>query len=453
MFGIRCILSHMKTRNIVEMDMPTKWGSFRLYVWEGERGRELVALSTPTLDPTRELVVRIHSECLTGDTFYSLTCDCGAQKDAALQRIQESGNGVFIYHRQEGRNVGLFKKIQSYNLMQQGFDTHDALLSVVGHPDPREYSDVLTVLQTLLKERNSKLRLLTNNPYKTLFLQRHGYEVISEALRFGTSIHNTEYAETKERKFLHNAVGYGPYASVTLDRTDIGNHLDEVDSILRAIRPLDGGRKLFVGVGLYAERGDFKDSGVLDELGVLYSSLSQIQNAHIVLHMDYPAKRTLQRDLERFLRKLSFPYSLQFRLPRSAAIGTRVDVDLLDSLHAEHVIFQLKEDHFYLLEQKSFVEYFSSPNKFVLLDESWATGEREDIEKKKARILKLIAAGLSRIAVAGGYNAENALEIHELEDYFKLPISIDAESRLRTAGAINSEKARAYLSNFFHFTR
>ena len=441
----------MKKQNIVSVELPTAVGNFRLHVWDGDRGRELVALSTPTLDAAREIMVRVHSECLTGDIFRSLACDCGPQKDLALQKIQEHGNGIFIYHRQEGRNTGLYKKVQSYNLMQQGMDTHDALLSLVGHPDPREYSDILTALSQLLDNKKSHIRLLSNNPYKALFLERYGYQVALEPLRTATSLHSAAYTDAKTQKFLHNTVGYAPYTSITLSRGDIQQRLPSIATILSSVHPWIEARKLFIGLGMYPEKGDLSDAKLQSELETLHARVSKVQNAHLVLHMDYPLSRSAQRELKRFLGKLAFPYSLQFRLPISAPEG-RIDVELIDSFHGEHVIFQLKEEHFTLLEQKGFIDYFSSPNKFLLLDESWAKGTREDVAIKKTRILKLISRGLSRIAVAGGYGADNAPEIHELEDFFKLPISVDAESQLRTDGYVDEVKAAAYLSFFFQST-
>lgn len=430
------------------MEMPTVFGVFNLLVWNGERGSELVVVSTPNLDPKKEVMLRVHSECLTGDLFHSLTCDCGPQKDLALKKIQEHGNGIFIYHRQEGRNTGLFNKVRSYNLMQQGMDTHEAILSIAGHPDPREYSDVLTALKTLLGETKSKLRLLTNNPYKALFLERHGYMVAVEPLRAGASIHNIAYTEAKTQKFLHNTVGYGPYTSMTLSLADLQKQGIDIAAVVQGLRTEIGSRKLFIGVGVSSPQ-ELKETRVIEHLHDLYrAAISNSKNTHLVLHMYYPASRGEQRALAQFFGRLNFPYSLQFRLPLNAVAKSRVDIELMDSFHAEYMIFQMKENHFYLLEQKNFVEYFSSPNKFILLDESFGTGKEEE-EVIREKILSLISRGLSRIAVAGGYSADNASQIHELEDYFKIPLSVDAETKLRSEGVFDPEKAKTYLQFFF----
>ena len=439
----------MISEDIVSMAMPTAFGVFDLCVWNGDRGRELVALSTPGLDPSKEVMVRVHSECLTGDLFHSLTCDCGPQKDLALKKIQEHGNGIFIYHRQEGRNAGLFKKIQGYNLMQSGMDTHEAYIKLAGHPDPREYSDVLTALTAIMGRRKAPIRLLTNNPYKALFLERHGYRVVTEPLHAGASVHNASYTQSKTDKFLHNSIGYAPYASVTLSLSDIRDHRKEIGYAIQDIGVSVEGRKLFLGVDL-SESVDLKSAEIVEDLKIFHTSaISRSDGVNLVLHMYYPESRSVQRDLKRFLHQLSFPYSIQFRLPLDVSIGFRVDVDLLDSFHAEHMIFQLKESHSYLLEQKGFAEYFSSPNKFLLLEDSWGSGQVADPDVTRQHVLRAVSRGLSRVAVAGGYSVENASRVHDLEDYFKLPISVDAESRLRTDGKLDIAKMKRYLAFFF----
>jgi GTP cyclohydrolase II len=409
----------------------------------------MVALSTLDLDPGKEVMVRVHSECLTGDIFHAHTCDCGPQKDLALKMIYEHGNGIFIYHRQEGRNMGLFKKVQSYNLMQGGMDTHEAGLALVDHPDAREYSDVLTVLDKILASHKSKLRLLTNNPYKILYLERHGYHVAAEPLRVGATIQNAAYTAAKTQKFLHNSIGYGPYTGVTLFREDIARQGKEIAGVLDSFATLHSSRKIFLGIAARSKHGDLKDAAFIHELNSFHGKVSDTTGVSIVLHLDYPTQRQGHRELLRFLGKLTFAYSLQFRLPPDAPRTTKIDLDILDSFHAEHLIFQMKEKHFHLIEQRGFIEYFSSPNKFILIDQSWGNGKEEDIAVSKEKILKFVSHGLSRVAVAGGYNEKNVTKIYELEDYFKIPISVDAESKLRTKDALDLHKVKEYLHHFF----
>jgi len=425
------------------MTMPTEYGVFLLYVWKGERGRETVALTTPNLDPSKEVLLRIHSECLTGDVFASHSCDCGPQKELALKRIKESGNGIFIYHRQEGRNMGLFKKIEAYNLMEQGFDTHEASLALVNHPDPREYSEVSRVLDTLLSNCKPRIRLLTNNPYKVLFLERYGYQVAAEPLRVEATAHNIGYTSTKTEKFLHNSIGYGPYVSPTLFLEDIEHVGSALSATLKKFDAEDRNRRIFLGIAVSSEQ---TNQATARALNIFYESIRNLHTVTLVIHTAYPEKRKNEKDFGRFLGQLSFPYSLQFR---SQNPHVYIDIAYIDSLNAQHLIFQLKEGQFDLLEESAFVQYFKSPNKFLLLDESWGTGKKEGVDQKKTRILKLVSHGISRVAVAGGYDAANVSEVTELEDYFKIPISVDAESGLRTEGKFDIEKMSAYLSYFF----
>ena len=150
--------------------------------------------------------MRIHSECLTGDVFHSLLCDCEKQKDRALREIQASGNGIFIYHRQEGRNAGLHNKVRIYQLMQEGVDTYNASATITGRADNREYSDVLRALHHLVPNRENRIKLLTNNPAKAKFLRNQGYQVVVQSFRSKSGKHNKSYLSAQQLRFKHNAL-------------------------------------------------------------------------------------------------------------------------------------------------------------------------------------------------------------------------------------------------------
>ncbi len=185
----------------VETNIAIKSGNFQIRVYADVQGKETVILYTEKLDTTAVVLVRIHSECITGDTFGSLQCDCGEQLKQSLKQISKSGNGMLIYLRQEGRGIGLFKKIESYRLQEKGYDTFDANL-LLGHlPDERTYEKAKMVLDDLGVKR---IRLLTNNPSKVSELEKLGVEIVGRVpLVVKSNKHNKRYFASKRDKFNH----------------------------------------------------------------------------------------------------------------------------------------------------------------------------------------------------------------------------------------------------------
>ncbi len=183
--------------------LPTAFGEFRIRVFhEDSTGLDHVALTLGDMQGPDPVLVRVHSECLTGDAFGSLRCDCGPQLDTALQRIQEVGWGCLVYLRQEGRGIGLHAKIQAYNLQDQGADTLDANL-MLGHPaDARDYRIAAQMLGEVGIDR---VCLLTNNPDKVIQLQNLGIQVEERMpLVAGVSDDNREYLVTKAERMGHS---------------------------------------------------------------------------------------------------------------------------------------------------------------------------------------------------------------------------------------------------------
>jgi 3,4-dihydroxy 2-butanone 4-phosphate synthase / GTP cyclohydrolase II len=185
-----------------EVDLPTDYGHFRLHLY-----RSLVddvhhlALVRGTISATTPTLVRVHSECLTGDVFGSRRCDCGSQLHAALEQIDEAGSGVLVYMRQEGRGIGLAAKIQAYKLQEEGLDTVEANERLGFAGDLREYGIGAQILVDIgVKE----IRLLTNNPKKVIGLEGYGLNIIDQLpIRAPTNQHNEKYLETKRLKLGH----------------------------------------------------------------------------------------------------------------------------------------------------------------------------------------------------------------------------------------------------------
>src|SRR3989449_9272980 len=154
--------------------VPTRWGDFRISVFRFD-GTEVVALARGELDGEEPVLVRLHSECLTGDVLGSLRCDCGDQLRAALALIGSAERGVLLYLDHEGRGIGLFDKVRAYGLQDRGLDTVDANLELGLPVDARDYSAAASVLREL---GVGSVRLITNNPAKILGLEREGVAVV-----------------------------------------------------------------------------------------------------------------------------------------------------------------------------------------------------------------------------------------------------------------------------------
>jgi GTP cyclohydrolase II len=196
------MLSPMRIDHVASCRLPTRWATFELHGFrEPDTGAEHLALVLGDLSDGAPVLCRIHSECLTGDVFCSLRCDCGAQLDAAMCRIAAEGRGILMYERQEGRGIGLMNKIRAYHLQDEGADTVEANEQLGFEADSRNY-DACAPLLGHFGVRS--VRLLTNNPGKLEWLQRDGIAVAERIpLQAARNVHNERYLQTKARKLGH----------------------------------------------------------------------------------------------------------------------------------------------------------------------------------------------------------------------------------------------------------
>jgi GTP cyclohydrolase II len=196
------------TRLVAEANLPTRYGTFQMFVYDSPEHKEHVALTLGAIDDGDPVLVRAHSECLTGDVFGSSRCDCGEQLADSLRFLQERGRGVLLYLRQEGRGIGLAKKISAYALQEQGLDTVEANLALGLPEDMRDYRVAAEMLLDLGVRR---VRLLTNNPAKIEGLELYGVEVVERVpLGISPNPSNLEYLRTKREKMGHLLPPDGP---------------------------------------------------------------------------------------------------------------------------------------------------------------------------------------------------------------------------------------------------
>lgn len=201
--------SELFVRKVVEARLPTEVGTFKIQVWENILdGSQNVSLTMGEIKAEEPTLVRVHSECLTGDVFGSLRCDCGVQLKEAMRMIAKEGKGVIVYIRKEsmgktheGRGIGLIKKLEAYNLQDEGYDTVEANEKLGYSPDLRDYGIGAQILRAL---GVGKMKLMTNNPRKIIGLKGYGLEVVSIVpIRVKPNAENERYLKAKKEKLGH----------------------------------------------------------------------------------------------------------------------------------------------------------------------------------------------------------------------------------------------------------
>jgi 3,4-dihydroxy 2-butanone 4-phosphate synthase/GTP cyclohydrolase II len=200
---IRYRLAHESlVRRVASPRLPSRWGELVIHAYRSDlTGEEHVALTLGEPRGKDPVLVRVHSQCLTGDIFGSMRCDCGLQLELAMTRIREAGRGVLIYLLQEGRGIGLLNKLKAYELQDAGHDTVEANERLGFRPDQREYGVGAQILRDLGVER---MRLMTNNPSKYVALSGYGLEIVERVqLEIPPSADSRDYLRTKREKLGH----------------------------------------------------------------------------------------------------------------------------------------------------------------------------------------------------------------------------------------------------------
>ncbi|MFZ4500479.1 MAG: GTP cyclohydrolase II [Minisyncoccia bacterium] len=427
---------HTSENDIVITQLPTKQGVFSFGVWNQKKGEEIIFLQTPNLDVKKPVLVRVHSECITGDVFHSYRCDCGEQKDRSLSMISESGNGVFIYLRQEGRGIGLFEKIKAYILQDKGYDTHEANILLGHKPDYREYSWVKKVLDNLgVKE----IRLITNNPSKVAEISRLGIKVIERVPVVIESNHyNRRYFETKRQKFKHF---FGKDESNYFYQFSYVESPEQVAEIGEFMANSHKDPFLKICMGVYADTHILNDSQELKKIEAIFKSADHYEGFVPILHFTFKFSVDPLKDIANIREKMPFVKYIQLN---------DLATDHLKVLKYANKFFlvdiPLSDKDFGLIDDNDFVEEITKYKAFVLLDNSHGTGKQDSKANVVKKINKLLSKGVNDIAIYGGFGPNSMSLYFDLKEHYKINFSIDAETKLKTNDSLDLKKVKEYLS-------
>lgn len=421
--------------DVVSTQLPTKQGTFTFSVWNQKKGEEIIFLETPNLDPTKPVLVRVHSECITGDTFHSYRCDCEEQKDRSLSMISESGNGVFIYLRQEGRGIGLHEKIKAYILQDKGYDTHEANILLGHKPDYREYSWVKKVLDYLgVKE----IKLITNNPSKVSEISRLGIKIAERVpLIIESNHYNRRYFETKRQKFKHF---FGKDESNYFYQVTYINSPEQVVEIGEFMADQKKDPLLKICLGVYGDSHILNDAQELKNIEAIFKSAEYFEGFVPILHFTFKFSDDPLKDISRIREKMPFVKYIR-----------------LNDLSGEHlkilkyankfflVDIPLSDNEFDLVENDEFVQEVLKHKTFVLIDNSLGTGKQDSKPNVIKKINTLLSKGINDIALCGGFGPNTLSLYFEMKEHYKINFSIDAETKLKTNNVIDMEKVKVYL--------
>lgn len=425
----------VKEDDIVTTQLPTKHGVFVFGVWNQKKGEEIIYLQTPNLDVTKPVLLRVHSECITGDVFHSYRCDCGEQKDRSLSMISENGNGVFIYLRQEGRGIGLFEKIKAYILQDKGYDTHEANILLGHKPDYREYSWVKKILDNLGVQQ---VRLITNNPSKVADISRLGIKVTERVpLVIESNHYNRRYFETKRQKFKHF---FGKNESNYFYQFSYVTSPEQIAEIGTFMKDMKKDPFLKICMGVYGDTHILQDAHELKKIEAIFKSADHYEGFVPILHFTFKFSTDPIKDIALIREKMPFVKYIQLN---------DLEDNHLSVLKYANKFFlvdiPLSDKEMYLVDDKDFVNEILKHKAFVLLDNSHGAGYKDSKTNVLKNINKLLSKGINDIAIYGGFGPNSMSLYFDLKEHYKINFSIDAETKLKTKDSLDLKKIKEYL--------
>lgn len=423
-----------------ETAIETTYGRFLVRAYADVHGKETVVLYTEGLETGQSTLVRVHSECMTGDTFGSMQCDCGDQLHASLKALHESGNGVLIYLRQEGRGIGLFEKIQTYELQHKGFDTFEANV-ILGHrPDERTYEWAKIVLDDL---GITHIRMLTNNPSKVSEVAKLGITVTERVpLVIGANEFNQKYFDAKRDKFkhfFHTDVSYYFYQF----HVQSSEQVEQIGEFLRG-KQRDPLLKICVGVA--ADHSTLSNETAIGRIEQIFRTCDLYEAFVPILHFTFRNSPDTLSDVRQIRERMPFVKYLQ---TNDLAPGSLEAILLACELFLADI--PLFNENFELVHNEAFRNAIQNYKAFILLDNSKGTGMRESKESLQKKIDVLLGYGLNDIAIFGGFGPDDLDTYFELRRHYRINFSIDAETKLKTDGEIDIEKTKTYLRQLMRF--
>lgn len=426
-------------KEFTETDLATKFSNFSIRVYKEDLGKETVVLYTKNLNSSTPPYVRVHSECLTGDVFGSLHCDCGDQLHESLYLIEKYG-GILIYLRQEGRGIGLFEKMKAYALQAQGYDTFEANTKLGHQPDLRSYSMVKQALDDL---GVNEIFLITNNPSKVSEISKYNIKVLRRIpIIIPPNKYNKKYLEAKKQKFQHLP-----------DKKDIHYYYKfPVDSVKQAHEILrffqsentDPFLKIGMSVSLEVEKIVKKEKkNLIDQLIAFSEKNNEVEFS---LHVSFRETKHILSDL--LFIKETFPNLKKIQLNDLEELSLNVFEKACELFSID---LNLSSKNFHIVEDHKIQKMLQKQGSFICVDDSGGKGIQSNASFYKEKIGKLLDLKLNRIVLAGGFGPDDLNVYFDLRRHYKNNFSIDAETKLKTKGAVDTRKVLQYLQQLISF--
>lgn len=428
----------LSQEDFVQTKLATKFAKFCIRVYKGDPGQEILVLWTENLDVMQPILVRVHSECITGDMLGSLHCDCGKQLAKALQMIGKEG-GLCIYLRQEGRGIGLFEKMKSYQLQSEGYDTFEANILLGHKPDQRSYEMVKKILDDL---NIARIRLLTNNPSKISDIAKLGVEIVERVpLVAKANKHSRMYLETKRKKFQHSPIQSTSHYFYQF-HIDTAQHMHSIIEFIKQKRkdPL-----LKIGVGIAADCFSLISKNEIERISCIITCCDRWSECIPVIHFSFLKSSDILQDVKEI--KKNWPSINRIQLN-----DLSLTVDSLKRICKIVLVdIPLSDDNFALVHNAQFRHIVKKNKLFILLDNSKGKGLKESKESFTKKIDTLLTYGLNDIFLCGGFGPDQLDTYFEIRRYYRINFSIDAETNLKTNGKVDIGKIQLYLSQLIRF--